>query len=313
MLAWLPYASVDEAAQRLGGIPDGVDVHPWARHEDPMPDSVAGVEFFVLPYLSGGHALARIGDMTSLQVVQTQTAGYEDVAKIIPPGVRLCNAAGLHDTSTAEMALALMLSIGRHLDDAARNQLTRTWSGGWGHSIADQHVLIVGYGNIGRAVERRLAGFEVARVTRVARRARPEGPGQPLVHAVDDLDDLLPTADIVVLIMPLTPQTDGLFDARRLALLPDDALLVNVGRGKLVDTDALVAETSSGRLRAALDVVDPEPLPTDHPLWHCPGVLISPHTGGASTAFPPRADKIIAAQLGRWARGEPLHNVVSGP
>jgi len=311
MLAWLPYASVEEASDRLGGIPEGVEVQCLDDGAGPTPDSIGEVEFLVLPYLSGGKALTRVDEMTSLQVVQSLSAGYDDIIGRIPSGVSLCNAAGLHDTSTAEMALALMLSIGRHLDDAARNQVSGTWQSARGHSIADKHVLIVGYGHIGQAIERRLAGFEVASVTRVARRARAEGPDQPLVHAIDELDDLLPTADVVVLIMPLTPDTDKMFDTRRLALMHDDALLVNVGRGKSVDTDALVAETGSGRLRAALDVVDPEPLPADHPLWRCPGVLISPHTGGASTAFPPRADRLIAAQLGRWARGEALENVVN--
>jgi len=304
MLAWLPYASVQEAGNRLGGLPDKVTVDCYPGHGAPMPESIAEVEFYVLPYLGGG-SLQRVAEMSSLQVVQTQTAGYEDVAQQIPDGVRLCNAAGLHDTSTAEMALALMLAIGRHLDDAARNQTAGTWKGQWGDSIADKHVLIVGYGRIGAAIERRLAGFEVGGVTRVARRARPG------VHPIDDLDDLLPTADVVVLVMPLTDQTQGMFDARRLALLPDSALLVNVGRGGLVDTDALVAQTRTGRIRAAMDVVDPEPLPSDHPLWHCPGVLISPHVGGASSAFGPRADALIADQLGRWARAEPLINQVN--
>lgn len=311
MLAWLPYTSVEEAAPRLGGIPDGVRVECWSSADDPRPESVGEVEFLVLPYLSGGKALDGADQMTSLQVVQSQSAGYDDLLPLVPDGVALCNAAGLHDASTAEIALALMLAQGRHLDDAARHQTTGTWKGQWGHSVADRHVLIVGYGNIGRAIEARLAGFEVAQITRVARRARAEGPDQPLVHAAEELDDLLPSADVVVLVMPSTPQTEGLFDARRLGLMHDDALLVNVGRGKVVDTDALVAETSTGRLRAAMDVVDPEPLPPDHPLWHCPGVLISPHVGGASSAFPPRADRLIAAQLGRWARGEALANVVN--
>lgn len=168
-------------------------------------------------------------------------------------------------------------------------------------------MLIVGYGHIGSAIERRLGGFEVASVTRVARRARTE----PEVHPVADLESLLPAADVVIVIAPHTPETDRLLDARRLALLPDGALVVNVARGRLVDTDALVAETGSGRLRAALDVTEPEPLPADHPLWRTPGVIISPHVGGASSAFFPRADRLIAAQLGRFARGEDLENVIA--
>ena len=122
-----------------------------------------------------------------------------------------------------------------------------------------------------------------------------------------------PEADVVFVIAPHTPQTEGLFDARRLALLPDDALVVNVARGPLVVTDALLAETSSGRLRAALDVVDPEPLPADHPLWRIPNVFVVPHVGGASSAFFPRADRLVAAQLRRWFAGEPLENVIERP
>jgi phosphoglycerate dehydrogenase-like enzyme len=135
----------------------------------------------------------------------------------------------------------------------------------------------------------------------------------PPVHPVEDLHRLLPEADVVFLIAPYTPQTEGLIGARELALLPDGALLVNVARGKLVDTDALVAELATGRIRAALDVTDPEPLPADHPLWRQPGVLISPHVGGASSAFFPRADRLMAAQLARFTAGQPLENVVKPP
>ncbi len=305
-LAWLPYADRAEAERRLGGIPDGVDVDCYDASGD-LPDSVAEVNFYVIPYMTGAEQLDRVADMTALEVVQTQTAGVDNFKPVIPEGVTLCNAAGVHDASTAELAVALMLASGRHLDVFARLQPRGEWGFEFGNSIADKRVLIIGYGRIGAAIERRLAGFEVASVTRVARRARD---GEPTVHAIADLHDLLPAADIAVVIAPLTPETDGLIGAAELALLPDDALLVNVARGRLVDTEALLAETSSGRLRAALDVTEPEPLPADHPLWRVPNVLISPHVGGASTAFFPRADKLIAAQLRRWAAGENLENVI---
>ena len=148
---------------------------------------------------------------------------------------------------------------------------------------------------------------EVASVTRVARHART---GPPEVRPIDELHRLLPQADVTFLIAPHTPQTEGMIGAAELALLPDGALLVNVARGKLVDTDALVAALETGRIRAALDVTDPEPLPPDHPLWRQPGALISPHVGGASSAFFPRADRLIAAQLNRFMAGQPLENVV---
>jgi phosphoglycerate dehydrogenase-like enzyme len=213
----------------------------------------------------------------------------------------------VHDTSTAELALALALASGRHLDEFARLQTTGTWQPRFGTALADRRVLILGYGHIGAAIEARLAGFEVASVTRVARRART---GPPQVHPIEDLPALLPEADVVFVIAPHTPETEGLVGAAELAALPDGALLVNVARGKLVDTDALVAETGSGRLHAALDVTEPEPLPADHPLWRVPQVLVSPHVGGASTAFWPRADRLVAAQLRRFAAGEPLENVI---
>ena len=309
-LAWLPYADRAEAERRLGGIPEGVEVDCYDATGE-LPDSIADVQFYVIPYMKGAEQLDRIAEMTALEVVQTQTAGVDNFKPVIPAGVTLCNAAGVHDASTAELAVALMLASGRHLDVFARLQPRGEWGFEFGNSIADKRVLIIGYGRIGAAIERRLAGFEVASVTRVARRARPGGDGQPIVHAIADLPALLPDADIAVVIAPLTAETDGLIGELELALLPDGALVVNVARGRLVDTDALLAETISGRLRAALDVTEPEPLPADHPLWRVPNVLISPHVGGASTAFFPRADKLIAAQLRRWAAGEDLENVIS--
>ncbi|MFW6599864.1 2-hydroxyacid dehydrogenase [Propionibacteriaceae bacterium Y2011] len=303
MLAWLPFADADDLQARIGGLPDGVEFEP-ATSGTELGASPDKVEFFVLPYLSGTAALDRIDEFTSLQVVQTQTAGYEDVLARIPDSVTLCNGAGIHDASTAEIAIALALANGRHLDDFARNQTSGSWAPQWGTSIADKRVLILGYGQIGKAIEARLAGFEIASITRVARTPR-DG-----VRPVSELPELLPEADVVFVIAPHTPQTDKILDAAALALLPDGALVVNVARGKLVDTDALVAETSSGRLRAALDVTDPEPLPAGHPLWTIPGVTISPHIGGASSAFQPRADKLIKAQLTAWAAGEPLAHVV---
>jgi phosphoglycerate dehydrogenase-like enzyme len=305
---WLPYADRPEAARRLGGLPDGVEVDCFRADGDDFPDSVAEVELYVLPYLKGARELlSRASEMSSLKVVQTLTAGYDNFLPHIPDGVTLCNAAGVHDASTAELAIALTLASGRHLDAFARQQQEGSWSPQLGTSLADRHVLIVGYGRIGAAIERRLGGFEVASVTRVARRART---GDVVVHATSELLDLLPNAEVVIVIAPLTRETDGLIGADALAAMPDGALVVNVARGRLVDTEALVTETSSGRLRAALDVTDPEPLPADHPLWHSPGVLISPHVGGASDAFFPRADRLVAAQLRRYAAGEPLENRV---
>ena len=308
-IAWLPYASVEEAERRLGGVPDGIDVDVYRADGDSWPDSIAEVEFYVLPYLKGEEVLDRVAEMKRLKVIQTLTAGIENYLPRVPQGVVLCNAAGVHDTSTAELAVALALASGRHLDRYARNQPSGIWESlRLGISLADQRVLIIGYGHIGAAIERRLSGFEVASVTRVARRPRTE----PVpVYAIDDLPELLPDADVAFLVAPHTPQTEGMIGGRELASLPDGAVLVNVARGKLVDTEALLAETSTGRIRAALDVTDPEPLPPEHPLWRTPGVLISPHVGGPSSAFFPRADRLIAAQLGRFAAGKKLENIIT--
>ena len=306
-LAWVPYSGRAEAERRLGHLPPGLDLDFYRADGDALPDTVDEVAFYVLPYMKGTHVLEPAAGMPRLQVVQTLTAGYAEFLPLVPPAVTLCNAAGLHDTSTAELAMALALASGRHLDDFARQQAAGTWRPAFGRALADQRVLIIGYGHIGEAIERRLHGFEVASVTRVARRARPG------VHPVGELPRLLPQADVVFLIAPHTAETEGMIGARELALLPDGALLVNVARGQLVDTDALVAELATGRIRAALDVTEPEPLPAGHPLWRQPGVLISPHVGGASTAFAPRADRLIAAQLTRFAAGQPLRNVVRAP
>jgi phosphoglycerate dehydrogenase-like enzyme len=286
MLAWLPFETRTEAEQALGPLPEDVGFAPFPDPAGPWPQSIAEVGFLVVPYLSGTAALDRVGEMTSLEVIQLNLAGYDAFLDLVPEGVALCSAAGVHDTGTAELALGLLLALGRKLDQYARNMTTGTWSrDGFGWSIADRRALIVGYGGIGKAIERRLEPFELASITRVARTAR-EG-----VYAFGDLERLLPESDIVVVACPLTEQTQGMFNARSLSLLPDGAVVVNIARGPIVDTD-------------------PEPLPPEHPLWRSPGVLISPHTGGPATSFWPRTNALIARQLAHWAAGRPLENQV---
>jgi phosphoglycerate dehydrogenase-like enzyme len=305
---WLPYPDLAAAEAALGPLPDGL-VADCFLADGTWPASVAEVEFLVAPYMHPAPAvMARVDEMTSLRAVQLLSAGYDNFLPFLPDGVQLCNAAGVHDASTAELAVALALANTRHLDAYARNMVSGTWGNDFATSLADRHVLIIGYGRIGAAIERRLAGFEVASVTRVAGHART---GETPVHAIAELPSLLPTAEVVFVITPLTPATEGLIGEAELAALPDGALLVNVSRGKVVDTDALVAATASGRIRASLDVTDPEPLPSDHPLWRTPGVLISPHVGGQSSAFYPRMQRLVHDQLVRFAAGEPLANVVA--
>ena len=305
---WLPYPDAAAAEAALGPIPEGLVVDGFLA-DGSWPDSIAEVELLVAPYMfPAPKVMARVGEMTSLKAVQLLSAGYDNFLPFLPEGVQLCNAAGVHDASTAELAVALALASTRHLDLYARNMTTGSWRNDITTSLADRHVLIIGYGRIGAAIEQRLAGFEVGSITRVARRART---GDVPVHPIEELHTLLPRAEVVFVITPLTAATEHLIGAAELALLPDGALLVNVARGRVVDTEALVAAASTGRIRAALDVTDPEPLPGDHALWRTPGVLISPHVGGQSSAFWPRMEKMVRGQLARFAAGEPLLNVVA--
>lgn len=270
--------------------------------ELPSPDTT----FFVPPYMQPTDLARIFAALPALEVVQTLTAGYDDVLSLLPAGVTLCNARGVHDASTAELAVGLMLASLRGLPDFVRAQQEGQWLEGRRPSLADRRVVVVGAGSVGQAIAARLAPFEtdVALVGRTARAG---------VHGGDELPQLLPDADVVVLAVPLTPQTEGMVDAAFLAKLRDGALLVNVARGKVVDTGALLAELTRGRITAALDVTDPEPLPSDHPLWRAPGTLISPHVGGDTTAFLPRARRMLQEQVTRYSRGEPLANVVAGP
>ncbi|MFD4017619.1 2-hydroxyacid dehydrogenase [Streptomyces sindenensis] len=304
---WLPFP-----AEEIDGLPEGPNYLFWNGGPD-FPADPADCAYYVVPYMQGPEVAQRpLASMTSVQVVQTLSAGIDHVEPglpLLPAGVRLCNANGVHEASTAELALGLILASLRGIPGFVHGQDKEEWRSGFYPALADKSVLIVGYGSIGSAIEDRLAPFECARVARVARSARTTSRGP--VHTLDDLPALLPEADIVILSTPLNPSTQGLVGTDFLAAMPDGALLVNVARGGVVDTKALLTELESGRLRAALDVTDPEPLPQGHPLWHAPNVLITPHVGGSTSAFEPRAKRLLAAQLTRFAAGEPLHNVVA--
>jgi phosphoglycerate dehydrogenase-like enzyme len=295
--AWVPYADL------LPRLPAGVSAQVYDGETDP-PAGLDQVEFYVAPYTFDRRPLRILADMTALRVVQTLTAGYEHVLPFLPAGVRLCRGGGIHDASTAELAVTLTLAALRGIPDFVRGHDQAQWRHDRYDSLADKRVVIVGYGGVGQAVARRLAGFEVEPLP-VARTARPG------VAAMAELPGLLARADVVIVTVPLTAETKGLVDREFLARLPDRALLVNVARGGVVDTEALVAELASGRLRAALDVTDPEPPPADHPLWTVPNLLLSPHVGGNTTAFRPRAERLVISQLTRYVSGQLLEYQVN--
>ncbi|MGA5324251.1 2-hydroxyacid dehydrogenase [Streptomyces seoulensis] len=302
---WLPIPP-----EEIKGLPEGLDYSFWDGGA--FPGDPADCAVYVVPYMRALEVRTRpLTAMTGLRVIQTLTAGVDDITanlSLIAPGVQLCNARGVHDTSTAELALTLTLASLRGIPGFVRAQEEGRWQGEFRPALADRNVLILGYGAIGSAIEDRLAPFEVERVTRVARSGRTTARG--VVHPLTELPQLLPEADVVILATPLTDETRGLVDAAFLARMKDGALLVNIARGPVVDTDALLSEVESGRLTAALDVTDPEPLPPDHPLWRAPGVLITPHVGGPSSAFRPRAERLLVDQLTRFVNHEPLRHVV---
>lgn len=274
------------------------DVVVWDGDPHDPPEAT---RFYVPSYMAGDWAFDCMARMPRLEVCQLPTAGFEHAMAHLPAGVTLCNAAGVHDASTAELAVGLMLARLRRLDDMARAMPEGLFIHDRFDALADKRVVVIGAGGIGQALARRLEGFE-CEVVLVGRSARPG------VHALSDMDELLPRADVVVLAVPLDDTTRRLVDAGFLARLRDGALVVNVARGGIVDTDAVVSEV--GRLSFAFDVTDPEPLPPDHPLWRAPDVLISPHVGGNTTAFLPRIGRLVAAQVARWESGEPLRNIV---
>lgn len=287
---------------------EGIEPVVWDMKDAPPRDDI---ELVVPPYMSNPKRLARLAELPKLQAVQLVTAGFEHAVPYLPEGVALANGRGIHDTSTAELAVGLAIAAQRGIPQAVRAQEKGEWLRLAGQpSLADRRSLIIGYGSIGVAIAKRLLAME-AEVTAVASRARAGDDLVDQVHGIDELPQLLPEHDVVFLILPLTDRTQHLVDADFLARMPRNSLLVNVARGGIVDTDALVDACAAGHVRAALDVTDPEPLPPEHPLWRTEGVLITPHVGGASTAFEPRALRLLRSELARFAAGSPLRNVVA--
>lgn len=262
------------------------------------------VTFYCLPYMGDAASIELVASLPKVTVIQSLSSGVDEVIAAVPAQATLCNGHGLgHEEGTAELALALMLAALRQLPGFTADQSRRAWSHVRTESLDGKRVLLVGYGPIGAAIERRLLPFGAA-VTRVSRTPRDGVSGLP------ELSALAAAADIMVVCIALHPATRGLVGVQTLAALPDGALVVNVARGPIVAADALTSELASGRLRAALDVTDPEPLPADRPEWGLPNVLITPHIGGDTTAFAARAPVFVAEQAARHLAGRPLRNVV---
>uniref|UniRef100_A0A7C2C5Z5 Dehydrogenase n=2 Tax=Thermus islandicus TaxID=540988 RepID=A0A7C2C5Z5_9DEIN len=277
-------------------LPEGVEVHFL---DGPWPE---GADLFLPPF--GEEDLVRrvLGEV-EVRVVQTLSAGVDWILPLLPPGVVLCDGSGIHDAPVAEWVVMALLALLKDLPGFLTAQQEARWAPRRLPDLEGRSVLLLGYGAIGRAVAERLRAFG-AEILPVARHPRPG------VYTREDLPHLLPRADAVVLLLPLTPETRGLVDRAFLRAMKEGALLVNAGRGALVDTAALLEALQAGRIRAALDVTDPEPLPGDHPLWRAPGLLLTPHVAGLSEGFPRRAARFLAEQVGRYLRGEPLLNVV---
>ena len=261
------------------------------------------ITFYVPTYMGGRPALELTKKMPNLKILQMPNAGYDDAMEYVRDGMTLCNGKSIHDDSTAELAVGLTIASLRGFPDFVRNQDKSDWVHVKNKSINDRKIGIIGFGSIGTTIAKMLSGFTVEIIPFTQ-------SGRDNTIAITDLDKHLPTLDVVILILPLTKESKHLFDAKRLSLMKDGALLVNVARGPIVETDALVKELNSGRITAALDVTDPEPLPNDHPLWRAKGVLISPHVGGNTTAFESRARRLIESQLNLLAEGKPLNNVI---
>lgn len=298
MNLWIPERTGHEA---VGELPDGVSVG-LIPPEGELPSAILGAEFLV-PNAGDHRVLELLERISQLRVIQTLSAGVDWLLPFVPPGVRVCDAGGARDVPVAEWVLAAILSCVKGLGGLRDRQREHRWEKGISLELAGSTVMILGYGEIGAAVEARLGPFDVELI-RIARHARAG------VHPEAELASLLPLADIVVVLLPLTPETTGLFDADMLSRMRPGALLVNAARGPIVDTAALLELLEAEQIRAALDVTDPEPLPADDPLWDAPGLLLTPHRAGDTLAAERRAFALVGEQVGRYMCKEPLANVV---
>jgi phosphoglycerate dehydrogenase-like enzyme len=296
----------EQGVEALSGI-DGVRALAYdaADPGKPLPSGAEDAEVLVPGFLVATDPAAYLDRLPNLRLIQLTTAGAENWIGRIPARVMLATARGAHGGSTAEWALGALIAVYRELIPFDRLRARREWDQHATETLQDKRVLVLGAGDLGRRMRRRLEASD-ATATLVGTSAR-EG-----VHGIDELPVLLGEHDAVVLMVPLTDATTGLVDAEFLARMPDGAVLVNAARGKVVDTDALLAELTAGRLRAALDVTEPEPLPADHPLWTAPGLLLTPHVAGSVHGYARRAYAVVAAEIARYAAGGEPENLVHG-
>jgi len=284
-------------------VPEGfVKLSP--ENCDLADGDLSKITFFVPKYMSGKDGLRPTARMTNLKTLHLLMAGYEEALEFVKPGVQLCNGRGVHNASTAELAVGLAIASRRGFDDFIQAQDRDEWLHQSYLTLNDSKIAIVGYGSIGQTLEKYLSVYDVS-ITGYTR------SGSDGSKKLSEFDADLPSFDIIFLILPLNPESNKFFDAERLAKMKDGALIVNVARGPIIDTDALVAELNSRRIYAALDVTDPEPLPVGHPLWSAPHCIITPHVGGDSAAFESRGKRLIEEQLKRLAAGESLLNIVN--
>lgn len=300
MTVLVPHAPGAEILSEVDGL-EPVVYDP----EKPLPDEAGRARVLVAPFLATSEAVAMTEQIPHLELVQLLTAGAEAWIGRLPDGVALSDGRGAHGGATAEWVVSVLLAVYRHLDRFVRAQDRGEWDYHQTEELAGKKILIVGAGDVGQKTRARLEPFEVE-TAMVGRTAR-DG-----VHGWDELPALLPRYDATVLIVPLTDETRGMVDVDFLAAMPDGALLVNGARGPVVDTEALLAELTSGRIRAAVDVTDPEPLPPGHPLWSAPGLLLTPYVGGTVPMAMRRAYGVAAEQLAAFVRGEEPPNLVTG-
>jgi phosphoglycerate dehydrogenase-like enzyme len=292
-----------EARELVGDLPVDVEVVIWDGASSP-PAEISRVGF--LARRGGPPPPAEVfAQLSSLEVIQLLAVGVDPWVGHVPEGVTFCNARGVHGGSAAELALTGMLALIRDLPRFAADQLAHRWTHEFTDCLDGKRVLVVGAGDIGTRIAAAVEIFG-ASATLVARTARER------VRSIAEIHSLLPDHEVVAIALPGTPETVGLVDSTFLAEMPDGAILVNVGRGNVVSTDALLAELKIGRLGAFLDVVEPEPLPPDHPLWDAPNLIITSHVGGAASRWESRAYALVHEQILRWCSGQELQNVISG-